>query len=115
MIPTPKFYILYNGEQRLNDHVLKLSDAFIQSDSEPALELTAKVVNINYNCGDAALDRSSSLMGYSFLIAEIRKNMRNGMTRDNAITTAIDLCIKQDLLKTFLKDHFEEVVKMLNY
>ena len=65
--------------------------------------------------GDIALDRSASLHGYSFLVAEIRNNIRGGMTRDDAIIAAIELCIRQDVLKTFLKDHFEEVIKMLNY
>ena len=114
-IPTPRFYVLYNGEQKLDYQVLKLSDAFILDDSEPALELTAKIININYESGEAAFDRSASLQGYAFLVAEIRKNIRSGMTRDNAIIAAIELCIKQDVLKAFLKDHFEEVVKMLNY
>ena len=37
------------------------------------------------------------------------------MTRDSAITTAIDLCIKQDILRTYLESHYSEVTKMLNY
>ena len=115
MIPTPKFYVLYNGEQGINDDVLKLSDAFILKDSEPMLELTAKIVDININSGEVALTRSSKLQGYSFLVEEIRKNQHSGMTRDKAIVAAIDTCIKLDVLTEFLTEHYAEVSKMLNW
>ena len=114
-IPTPKFYILYNGEQELKDRVMRLSDSFIEKDAEPSLELVAKVVNINFGSGETALNRSASLKGYSFLIAEIQENIQSGMTRDNAIIAAIETCIDQNVLRAFLKSHYWEVVKMLNY
>jgi len=37
------------------------------------------------------------------------------MTRDKAIVTAIDFCIKQNVLKEFLSEHYTEVSKMLNW
>ena len=115
IIPTPVFYVLYNGEQRFDSQVMKLSDAYVTKTSEPSIELSAKVVNINYGSGEAALERSNSLKGYSYLIAEVRKNLREGMTRDAAIVAAIEACIAKDILKTFLSENFEEVIKMLNY
>ena len=115
MIPAPMFFVLYNGEQKLENHVMRLSDAFLMRDSEPALELKAKVVNINYGGGEASLERSPALKGYSYLIAEIRRNLRSGMSRDNAITAAIDTCIGQGILRAFLTEYYAEVMKMLNY
>jgi len=114
-IPTPKFYILYNGTQKFDVQEMKLSDAYIQKDPEPMLELTAKVININYGSGETALDRSESLYGYSFLIAEIRKNILSGMTRDKAIVAATKFCIKNNILESFLQDNYWKVIKMLNY
>ena len=114
-LPTPRFYILYNGTQKFDVQEMKLSDAYIQKDSEPMLELTAKVININYGSGETALDRSISLQGYSFLVAEIRKNILNGMTRDKAIVAATKFCIKNNVLESFLKDNYWKVIKMLNY
>ena len=114
-IPTPRFYVLYNGEQTLQTREMKLSDAFAVKETEPALELTVKVVDINYGSGSPLLDRSISLKGYSFLISEIHRNQRSGMLRDQAIITALDYCIKQDILKDFLTDNYAEVIKMLNY
>ena len=115
MIPTPKFYVLYNGEQKLPKQILQLSDAYISHDSDPALQLTAKVIDINLDSGELALTRSPSLQGYSFLIEEIRKNQLLGMSRDNAIITAIDFCINTDVLADFLTEHYLEVSKMLNW
>ena len=100
MIPTPKFYVLYNGEQRITEQELKLSDAFILRDSEPVMELVAKVIDINLN-SSIVLNRSGTLQGYAFLIDEVRKNQQNGMTRDAAISTAIDSCIKYYALIEF--------------
>jgi len=115
MIPTPKFYVLYNGEQKLDSDMLKLSDAFMLKDTEPMLELTAKIVDIKINSGEVALSRSTTLQGYSFLIEEVRKNQLYGMTRDKAIVTAIDTCIGLDILTDFLTEHYAEVSKMLNW
>jgi hypothetical protein len=114
MIPTPKFYVLYNGTQRLAESVLKLSDAYIIHDSEPAMELVAKVIDINLG-SSVVLSRSTTLQGYAFLIDEVRKNQQNGMTRDKAITVAIDSCIGLNILTAFLTDHYSEVKKMLNW
>ena len=114
-IPTPKFYVIYNGEQSFGAKELKLSDAFIINNTEPALELTAKILNINLGSGEAALTRSVTLQGYSYLINEIRTNIKTGMTRDKAVATAIDFCIKQGILTEFLKTHYTEVSKMLNW
>jgi predicted transposase/invertase (TIGR01784 family) len=49
------------------------------------------------------------------LIDEVRKNQQNGMTRDKAITVAIDTCIGLNILTEFLTDHYSEVKKMLNW
>jgi len=114
-IPTPKFYVVYNGEQSFGTKELRLSDAFIIEESEPALELIAKVVDINPNSGEAALTRSTTLQGYSHLIGEIRNNEISGMARDKAIACAIDFCIDNDILAEFLTEHYQGVSKMLNW
>ncbi|MCL2426173.1 MAG: Rpn family recombination-promoting nuclease/putative transposase [Oscillospiraceae bacterium] len=114
-IPTPKFYVLYNGKQKLKQNELKLSDAFRVKSSEPALELATKIIDINLNSGESALTRSSQLQGYSFLIDCIHKNIQNGMTRDKAISLAIDTCIKKNVLYEFLSEHHLEVAEMLNW
>jgi len=92
-IPTPKFYVLYNGKQKLKQSEIRLSDAFRTFDPEPSLELIAKIIDINADSNEDALSRSAHLHGYSLLIDNIRRNLSTGMTRDMAISTAIDTCI----------------------
>ena len=115
MIPSPKFYVLYNGEQKLIANEIRLSDAFRVHDSEPMMELVAKVIDINLSSGELVLTRSTTLQGYSYLIDVIRKNQINGMTRDKAIAAAIDLCIDSGVLTEFLTEYYLEVSKMLNW
>jgi len=115
MIPAPKFYVLYNGEQKLTVDEMRLSNAFKVQDSEPMMELVAKIIDINLNSGEVVLNRSMTLQGYSYLIDVVRKNQLGGMTRDKAIAAAIDSCIESGILIDFLTEHYLEVSKMLNW
>ena len=107
--------MLYNGERKLTINEMKLSDTFKVQDSEPMMELVAKIIDINHNSGEVVLNRSSTLQGYSLLIDTVRKNQLTGMTRDKAIAVAIDLCIESGVLTEFLTEHYLEVSKMLNW
>ena len=112
-IPTPKFYVLYNGEKELDQDVLRLSDAFELEADEFSLELTVKVINVNYEGGNEILEKSPSLKGYAYLVDLIRQNQRQGMSKDKAIRPAIQQCIEEGILADFLQEHFEEVANML--
>ncbi len=63
-IPTPEFYVFYNGEEEYPERVtLKLSDAFIVQPAKPSLELlcflsSGKVKLFRFS---STLDRSPSL------------------------------------------------------
>jgi hypothetical protein len=114
-IPTPKFYVLYNGAEELRETVLRLSDAFVTVDDSPALELMITVIDINRDSGNEVLRKSPSLDGYAHLISEIEKRVKNGMHRDKAIKEAVTFCIEQGILAEFLRENYEEVCKMLGY
>ena len=46
-IPTPEFYVFYNGKKKLEqEFTMKLSNAFIVSQNEPHCELNVKFLNI---------------------------------------------------------------------
>ncbi len=52
-IPSPEFYVFYNGEQKLEqEFTMKLSDAFIAEQEEPLCELKAKFMNIRGEEGE---------------------------------------------------------------
>lgn len=112
-LPTPKFYVLYNGEKELKQDVLKLSDAFKLPSGEFTLELTVKVLNVNYNSGCDTLEKSPSLKGYAYLIELIRQHQKTGLSRDKSIKPAIKQCIEENILADFLQEHFEEEANML--
>ena len=112
-IPTPEFYFLYNGNQEYKDHKMILSDAFLMKNNVFTLELTVKIINIHFTGGDAALEHSASLNGYSFLIAEVENNVSKGLSRDESIKKAIYTCIKKRILSDYLIANFNDVVNML--
>ena len=114
-IPTPKFYVLYNGKKKLKEDVLRLSDSFIVPSTEFTLEITVKIIDINYANHNIVLEKSENLNGYAYLVFEIRKNLKKFASRDKAIKQAINTCIEKGILAEFLKNNYEGVVKMLNY
>ena len=117
-IPEPKFYVLYNGEEPLKETELRLSSSFKTNDGSNRsfdLELVVPIIDVNLSSDNPILQRSESLRGYAYLVDQIRRRMSEGLSRDKAIKEAIGHCIKVDILSDFLKAHYEEVAKMLNW
>ncbi|MCL1997602.1 MAG: hypothetical protein FWG65_02425 [Turicibacter sp.] len=116
-IPTPKFFMLYNGSRSKKNlpKVMRLSDSFIIPDKEPALELVVQVIDVNYGCGSEALAKSPTLNGYAYFIHCIDSHIKAGLRRDKAIANAIDTCIKEDVLAEFMSEHYGKLVDMLGY
>ena len=113
-LPTPKFYMLYNGTEPLKEKTLKLSAAFETDGGENSLELIVHIIDVNYANNNEVLGKSESLNGYSYLIEQIRNHKKLGLSRDKAIQAAVKHCIETDVLAEFLKSHYEEVANMLN-
>ena len=111
-IPTPEFIVLYNGKDDIPEkQIMKLSDAFIEKD-DIKLELKVKVININYG-KSSVLQKSKNLNDYSYFIYDIQQYLKNGLELKNAIKSAIEDCIKQDILRKFLETNSSEVINML--
>lgn len=57
-IPTPQYYVLYNGKRKIKDKViLRLSDAFSALQNEGQFEWTATVLNINKGHNEELLSK----------------------------------------------------------
>jgi len=113
-IPTPEFFVLYNGKDEFPDFKeLRLSDSYKSKDGKCNLELVATVYNINKGRNAEMVGRSSSLRGYSELIAEVNEN-RKSMELGDAIKTAIKSCMERGILVYFLEKYASEVVNMLS-
>ena len=114
MIPTPHYIIFYNGTERCEEEFLqRLSDSF-ENDKNGCLELAVRTLNINYGHNKELMDKCKSLSDYSYFIAEIRKNLET-MSMEQAVTAAVDTCIKKDILRDFLLEQKAEVIAMSIY
>ena len=113
-IPCPEMYVLYNGKEDYpQESEMKLSDSFIVKGDKINLELKVKIININYEKESRILKDSPTLEGYSYFIHTIRQNESKGMSRDEAIKTAMEDCITKGILKEFLLNYGSEVHNML--
>ena len=113
-IPTPQYVVFYNGEKKLDDITnFRLSDAFIFPDKSGDFEWTATFININEGHNDSINKKCKPLYDYNRFISRVKKNLRNGMENDVAISDAVDWAIKENLLEGFFKLHKAEAVKMI--
>ena len=111
-IPTPEFYVFYNGEEEYPERVtLKLSDAFIVQPAKPSLELVASVININYNKSSKLLGACKPLKEYTLFVETVRKHTK--LDSENGFKNAIKECIQNDILREYLQRKSREVVNML--
>jgi len=111
-IPTPEFYVFYNGKEPYRgDSLLKLSDSFTQTHDEYALELSVKVVNINYDKASEILKRCKPLEQYSLFVNAVRRNI--AVDKEHGFEKAIKECIQNDILREYLQRKSKEVLNML--
>ncbi len=118
-IPTPHYIVFYNGTDNTEDIITqRLSDAFLNRDRESCIEVTATLINVNYGHNKELMKSCRTLQDYSYFISRIRYHMGKLENKDDkeakfaAVSTAIDECIKQNVLADFLKNHRAEVTNM---
>ena len=122
-LPVPEFYVFYNGKDDYpTESVMKLSDAFIQLDSDSELknqfenanyplEISVKVININVDKENPILKRCEALKEYSEFIEQVRYNIESAIPEP--LTTAIKQAIKKGFLSDYLNRKSTEVQNML--
>ena len=92
----PEFYVFYNGKEPYRgDSLLKLSDSFTQKHNEYALELSVKVVNINYDKASEILKRCKPLKQYSLFVDAVRRNIT--VDKEHGFEKAIKECLSIDV------------------
>lgn len=114
-LPTPNYIVFYNGTKSEGDsRILRLSDSFIKQNGEEAcLECTATMININFGHNQPLMQSCRELYEYSYLIEEIRSGSRSGLTLPQAIEHAVNTCIANNILKSFLLRHRAEVTSVI--
>ena len=114
-IPVPRSAVFYNGQEDQPEYEeLKLSDAFEKKTEEPELELTCRVYNINKGYNKELLGRCRVLREYMIFIDYVREyHKEQGFEHlETAINRAIDRCIEENVLASFLRENCSEVVKV---
>lgn len=111
-LPKPEFYTFYNGKEPwTREKLLKLSDAYLVKDSEPMLDLSVKVININPDEHHEILERCPVLKEYGQFIDLVRKYQENDIP--DAYKCAVEECIHEGILADYLSKKGSEVVNML--
>lgn len=135
-IPTPRFYVFYNGTTSMEDKVTyRLSDMFKKKVEPPSVELVVTALNINSGHNKELLEACKALKGYSIFVTKVRKYIKEAvddynsshaislnLMADNkdimntliatAIEKSIDECIQEDILKDFFTDYRKEIIEV---
>ena len=114
-IPTPAYYVFYNGEKDVPERTeLRLSDAFlVEKDGQPCLEVVATVLNINAGQNRALLSQCKPLSDYASFVNRVKLYLSEGFERTEAVEKAVEDAIKEDLLEGYFRKHKAEAVDMI--
>ena len=111
-LPTPRFVVFYNGtEPQPQKQVLKLSDAFEKQLDDVELELTVTIYNINYGNNKELLEACQTLNEYAQYVEMVRQYLKDYPLLE-AVELAVDTCIRQGILRDFLKKNRAEAIEM---
>ena len=110
--PTPKFFVLYDGDAKEPlQRTMRLSEAF--NDDNSSLELVVTAYNINHDLEQPLLSKCRYLREYSILVGKVKEGLRSGLTRKEAISRAVKYCLDNGLMKGYLEKKSQEVFNML--
>ena len=112
-IPTPNFVVFYNGSRDMPDVTkLRLSEAFEIPAENGDFEWTATMLNINAGRNKTLLQKCKPLYHYSCYVDRVKSNVRSGMTKENAVSEAVNFAIQNDFLDGYFKIQKAEVLNM---
>jgi hypothetical protein len=114
-LPTPHFVVLYNGiEEKPDEFVYRLSDAYEVKEDDYDLDLRVRVVNVNKGHNTALMEKCKTLQEYSQFVDILRKYSKD-FPSEQATHMAIDDCIEHDILRDYLLKNRAEVIAMVLY
>ena len=113
--PLPQYYIFYNGtEDEPDRREMKLTDAFPEIEGKTScVECTATLLNINYGHNAELMEKCRQLKEYALFIQCIRDYQKKGLGMEEAVESAIDDCIRDDILRKLLEKCRGEVRDMV--
>ncbi len=111
MFPSPEFIVVYGGDitGEVSDE-MKLSDSFIVTEEEPALELRVKVLNALSK--DLPMVKNCGILKEYMQFIKIMDAVKD--RKDTSLyQSAIQFCIDNNILSEYLRGKVTEVIDML--
>lgn len=93
--------------------VMKNDLAFANKAARSDVELTVRMLNINYGYNGLLMEKCSVLKEYSEFVDITRKFMLENKHVETALAEAVDYCIEKGILEMFLRKNRAEVLGML--
>ena len=123
-LPFPKYVVLYNGSREEPERqTLCLTESFEYADREEeqgkskiglaAVECRAEVININWGHNKQLMKQCRKLYEYAYLVEQVRIYLSQGIKLKTAVDRAVEKCIKEGILKSFLMKNRAEVKQMI--
>ncbi len=116
-LPAPECVVLYNGDEEIaEEQYLRLTDAFSDEEGRKhhsCLELTVRVLNINYGHNRQLMERCGRLGEYAHFVAKIKEFQKAGQYTDEAVDNAMVYCMEHGIMEDILTPFWAEVKKML--
>ena len=114
-IPEPRFMVFYNGVDEQPDLIeYRLSELYSKESEDPDLELRVQVLNINAGHNAELMAACRTLNEYAQFVRKIREN-RATMSIEDAVKKAVDVCIREGILRDFLLKNKAEATNMSIY
>lgn len=108
-IPTPEFYVFYNGKADWAVKELKLSDAFAIDLDTINLELKVILINIRAENNNSVLKRCPVLEQYSKFV-QVYESFKDSADR---MGDTIQYCVKHDILAEYIQRKGKKVIGMM--
>lgn len=113
LLPTPEYYIIYNGKSSAPAiSKLRLSDSFQNPSVRSDYEWTATMINIRSPENQEIMKSCSILWEYNEFIETINHYLRD-LPLEEAVDSAVNDCIHGNILKEYLTQHKAEVIGMI--
>lgn len=115
-LPVPECIVLYDGEEplydgqkRVEEVTLKLSDAFSLKKEVTPFELLVRVIDIRYHRNSKILQKKSTLQEYSQFQHILLELYETEKDMGKAIEEAITCSLQRKILTKFLTEHAADI------
>jgi hypothetical protein len=113
IIPCPKLVVFYNAEREEEEEtILKLSDAFEDKSAKGDIEVTVRVLNINWGNNIKLMENCKPLSDYSKIVSDVRELVKQGFSMEEAIEIALRTLPEDSEVRKLIEENKAGVVDM---